>query len=88
MSTVNFQFETVFDMEREGYMWSNGWALSSKMCHKKKPFGELWGICCDKVHNIDGLVQQRRDYIASALESRLSCTNPSIFWYARHLQYA
>ena len=28
--------------------------------------------------NIDGLVQERRNSIASALELRLSCTNPSI----------
>ena len=30
----------------------------------------------DKVH-INGLVQERRNSIASALELRLSCTNPS-----------
>ena len=29
-------------------------------------------------HN-DGLVQERRDSIANALESRFSCTNPSIY---------
>ena len=29
--------------------------------------------------NIDGLVQERRNSIANALELRLSCTNPSIF---------
>ena len=27
-------------------------------------------------HNIDGLMQERRDFIANALELRLSCTNP------------
>ena len=31
---------------------------------------------------IDGLVQERRNSIANALELRLSCTNPSI--YRRH----
>ena len=29
-------------------------------------------------HNIDELVQERRDSSAYALELRLSCTNPSI----------
>ena len=29
-------------------------------------------------YNIDGLVQERRNSIANALELRLSCTNPSI----------
>ena len=28
---------------------------------------------------IDGLVQERRNSIANALELRLSCTNPSIW---------
>ena len=28
---------------------------------------------------IDGLVQERRNSIANALELRLSCTNPSIY---------
>ena len=32
---------------------------------------------------IDGLVQDRRNSIANALELRLSCTNPSI-WCGRH----
>ena len=32
----------------------------------------------DHTH-IDGLVQERRNSIANALELRLSCTNPSIF---------
>ena len=32
---------------------------------------------------IDGLVQERRNSIATALELRLSCTNPSIYaWEA------
>ena len=30
-------------------------------------------------HYIDGLVQERRNSIANALELRLSCTNPSIY---------
>ena len=29
--------------------------------------------------HIDGLVQERRNSIVSALELRLSCTNPSIY---------
>ena len=32
----------------------------------------------NKKHDIDGLVQERRNSIATALELRLSCTNPSI----------
>ena len=32
-----------------------------------------------KYSNIDGLVQERRNSIANAIELRLSCTNPSIF---------
>ena len=31
--------------------------------------------------DIDGLVQERRNSIAKALELRLSCTNPSIYGY-------
>ena len=31
-------------------------------------------------HYIDGLVQERRNSIALAMELRLSCTNPSICW--------
>ena len=30
------------------------------------------------IYNIDGLVQERRNSIANALELHLSCTNPSI----------
>ena len=29
----------------------------------------------------DGLVQERRNSIANTLEFRLSCTNPSIYWW-------
>ena len=29
---------------------------------------------------IDGLMQERRNSIAKALELRLSCINPSIWW--------
>ena len=34
---------------------------------------------------IDGLVQERRNPIANALELRLSCTNPSIWEMSRPL---
>ena len=30
---------------------------------------------------MDGLAQERRNSIANALELRLSCTNPSKYWY-------
>ena len=44
---------------------------------------------------IDDLVQERRNYIANALELRLSCTNPSIYdkdlagtpWWLSYLWY-
>ena len=32
-------------------------------------------------HDVDGLVQERRNSIANALELRLSCTNSSICLY-------
>ena len=35
------------------------------------------GMQCNE-NNIDGLVQERRNSIANALELRISCTNPSI----------
>ena len=34
--------------------------------------------CFSAIFHIDGLVQERRNSIANALELRLSCTNPSI----------
>ena len=37
--------------------------------------------------HIDGLVEERRNSIANALELRLSCTNPSIFDVVTHLFY-
>ena len=30
--------------------------------------------------HFDGLVQERRNSIVNALELRVSCTNPSIYW--------
>ena len=38
----------------------------------------IWLNCC--VVNFDGLVQERRNSIASTLELRLSCTNPSMLY--------
>ena len=35
---------------------------------------------CRKLLHIDGLLQERHNYIANALELCLSCTNPSISW--------
>ena len=35
---------------------------------------EIWKL----FENIDGLVQERRNSVANALELLLSCTNPSI----------
>ena len=36
---------------------------------------------CVAIFNIDGLVQERRNSRALAMELRLSCTNPSIWFY-------
>ena len=37
-----------------------------------------WGISDKDQYHIDGLVQERRNSSALAMELRLSCTNPSI----------
>ena len=37
------------------------------------------GACNCSEWQFDGLVQERRNSLANALESRLSCTNPSIY---------
>ena len=47
-------------------------------------------LCCQFItelayHHIGGLVQERRNSIANALELRLSCTNPSIWMQSRKL---
>ena len=39
------------------------------------------GLIVAKWRHIDGLVQERRNSIANALELRLSCTNPLIWWH-------
>ena len=38
-------------------------------------------MCGCVLYHIDGLVQERRNSSASAMELRLSCTNPSIYRY-------
>ena len=40
-----------------------------------------WNWVVSHVDIIDGLMQERRNSIANALELRLSCTNPSIIRY-------
>ena len=40
---------------------------------------EVMAVIVRKGHQIDGLVQERRNSIANALELRLSCTNPLKF---------
>ena len=37
---------------------------------------------CDMLGCIDGLVQERRNSIANAMELGLSCTNPSVWFLA------
>ena len=41
---------------------------------------ELNWISCGLSPNIDGLVQERRNSSALAMELRLSCTTPSLYW--------
>ena len=41
----------------------------------QEPYGFIWGPVSEV--QIHGLVQERRNSIANALESRFSCTNPS-----------
>ena len=48
-----------------------------------KSFSDYMSDCghyCRCLHKIDGLVQERRNSIANALELCLSCTNPSKWW--------
>ena len=40
----------------------------------------FWPRYCTAVAYVDGLVLERRNSIANALELRLSCTNPSMYW--------
>ena len=40
----------------------------------------FWPRFCTVVAYVDGLVLQRRNSIANALELRLCCTNPSMYW--------
>ena len=40
-----------------------------------------------QVHDIDGLVQKRRNSSALAVELRLSCTNPSIYSLKRKVHF-
>ena len=37
-----------------------------------------------RIHNIDGLVQESRNFSVSAMESRLYCTNPSMYCWPVH----
>ena len=48
------------------------------MPHQHVHDGKNWK-CQGVPSHIDGLVQERRNSIANALELRLSCTNPSIW---------
>ena len=40
--------------------------------------GSCWDFMVVSLHDINGLVQERRNSIANALELRLSCTNPGL----------
>ena len=40
---------------------------------------DISASCTIKRKHVDGLVQERRNFIANTLELRLSCTNPSIY---------
>ena len=49
--------------------WTNSWVSIDLRCHKAYVYG---------------LVQERCNPIANALELRLSCTNPSMWWRCSH----
>ena len=46
--------------------------------------GQRWEIVSISLHHFDGLMQERRNSIANALELRLSYTNPLILWLLFH----
>ena len=56
-------------------------ACKTKQCKSIGPISWNWHCC--SLHYFDGLVQQRRNSSALAMELRLSCTNPSI-WSQGH----
>ena len=65
--------------KRDHYSWCHDMATLSAflaICVGKPPTINLWIPFTDAC--IDGLVQERRNSIANALELRLSCTNPSM----------
>ena len=61
--------------------WSRKVSVSSEQKTKQKKTHEILSHT-NKV-DFDGLVQERRNSIANALELRLSCTNSSIYWLNR-----
>ena len=57
--------------------------MRSSGIHLRVKFTSILKIIqdCKKLNHLDGLVQERRNSIANALELRLSYTNPSILSY-------
>ena len=56
------------------YPWGSHYSLDQALT-----LAEAMAWC----HHLNGLVQERRNSIANALEVRLSCTNPSIWFYVK-----
>ena len=62
--------------ERVLFSSNSRMGLTLSTCHHWKYSNLYYKTLSD----IDGLVQERRNSIANALELRLSCTNPSKWW--------
>ena len=71
-------------------LWGNPHTIRNGSA-MRKPFPLHDVIMRSVIHTykyIDGLVQEKRNFIATALELRLSCTNPSTYSFTRLLNYA
>ena len=69
-------------------MWSSGIFFAvNPLLNNWTNSGVVSDLRCLTAH-VDGLVQERRNSIANALELRLSCTNPTMWHhcYASHFQ--
>ena len=51
---------------------------NNNACHNQKFASGQLGFRWYNIHHIDGLVQERRNSTANALELQLSCTNPTL----------
>ena len=68
------------------HSWSVFLLMIHRTCNVTLSFKDVWGPGSVVLHyHFDGLVQERRNSIANALELCLSCTNPSILRMSRAL---